>query len=245
MHLEAQMRSTLICILLLLLVPDVSMAWDDTLYDTVDTKWSDGKQKEFITRYWFTGNEKGYRPHGQYSTWHENGRLKEDSYYDRNTPVGALIKWSEDGGRTEEAVLIDGKRHGMYIEWHSDRNIKILGHYKYGRRHGLWTFRRSGGDMNNFLCYIDSIHFYYEDTLAVRLERPCGVGTSQEKTYYNDELQMWVEWEKHNSIDWMNNYLWFDLGLKIEGQKVGKWVRLNHGGEIIDIDYFSNGESVR
>ena len=239
------MKATLNCILLLLLIADISVAWDETLYDTVETKWSNGNQKEFITRYWFTGNEKGYQPHGQYSTWYENGRLKEESYFDRNNGIGTSLSWSKEGGRTEEVVLVNGKRHGMYIQWHPDRNIKTMGHYKHGQKHGLWTYRRPGGDMNNFLCYIDSVQFYCEGILAVELERPCGNKIHQENSYYNDELQMWIEWKKHNSIDWMNNYLWFDLGHKIDDRKDGKWTRLNHHGEILEINYFRNGELVQ
>jgi antitoxin component YwqK of YwqJK toxin-antitoxin module len=238
------MKSVLNYILLLLLVANVSMAWDETRYDTVSTTWPNGNQKEFSTRYWHMGNEKGFQPHGQYSQWYENGRMKEDGRYNWSTKIGSWIKWSDDGGRTEEAVLINGERHGMYIQWHSERNIKTIGHYKYGQMHGLWTFRKPGDDLNNSFLYTDSVQFYYEGALLVELEGYTGKFIHEENSFYNDELQIWIEWKRLNSIDWLNNYLWFDLGNKIDGKKDGKWIRLNHRGEILEINYFKNGKLI-
>ena len=220
------------------------MAWFETRYDTVVTKWPNGQQKEFITRFWFMGNEKGLRPHGQYSTWHENGYLKEDGCYQQATKLGAWIKWSDDGGRTEEVTIINGEPHGTYIQWHPDRNIKTLGHYKYGQKHGLWTYRRPGSDMHNYRHYIDSAQFYYEDKLVVKLLRRLGDDIHQETSVFSDELQLWVEW-KVGRREWMSDYLWFEIGKKIDGRKEGKWTRLNHRGEILFISYFRNDEPIR
>lgn len=238
------MKTTLISITLLLFTTNISMAWDRTLYDTVETKWSNGNQKEFITRYWHTGNEKGFRPHGQYSTWYENGHQNEDNYYNCNAGIGTWVKWSENGGRIEEAAMFEGKRHGMYIQWHSDRSIKTLGYYKYGQKHGLWTYRLSGDDGNNPNLHTDSIQLYYGDKLAVKLERQRGEEIHEGKTFFNDELDIWIEWGKHNSIAWMRNYTWFELGQKIDGKRNGKWIKLDQHGMILEINYFKEGEQI-
>jgi len=238
------MKIKLSCIFILLLATSNSFAWEKTIFDTVRTTWPDGTPKEFTTRYWFTGNEKGLRPHGQHSTWYENGQLKEESYFDRAAEIGALIRWSKDGARTEEVAMVGGKRHGMYLQWHSDRSIKTLGHYKDGQKHGLWIYRSPGDDMNNPNLYTDSVHFYYEGKLAVVLKSSKLDEGHQEHSIFSTELDLWIEWEKRNTSDWINEYPWFDLGHKIDGQKNGKWIRLNNRGEIVDISYFKNGELI-
>jgi len=238
------MKAILRSLLVLLFTANAAMAWFDTRYDTLETKWPNGNQKEFVTRYWFMGNDHGFQPHGQYSTWYESGQLQEDVYYYENTKTGAWIKWFEGGGRSEEAVLVNGKRHGQFIEWHSDRNIKVLGHYKEGKKHGLWTYRRSGSDMNSWYMYTDSTRFYYEDQLAVALEGPQGEGIHTTTSYFNNELGMWIEWDHRCNTDWMECYRWFEIGKKIDGMKSGKWIKMNRRGEILDIFYYKEGEII-
>ncbi len=238
------MKKILICLFLIILSSTISYAWYETRYDTIKTVWTSYNLKEFTTRYWFTGNENGFQPHGQHSIWHENGHLKEDKYFDQNSGIGSWIKWSEEGKRIEESILVKNKRHGLFIQWHDDGNIKTFGNYKEDRKHGLWTYRQSGGDMNNWFMYIDSVQFYLDDTLVVELEQTNLTTVHKQNSYFNEELGIWIEWGTHNCVDWKENYLWFDIGQKIDNQRDGKWIKLNQYGEIQEINYFKNGELI-
>lgn len=215
-----------------------SFAWYDTKFDTVETKWSNGNLQEFYTRAWFLGNEKGFRPHGRYNSWYENGQMKEQGHYDWNVKMGIWITWYEDGSPKEEATFINGDEHGQYIEWHPDNTIKTIGHYKNGQRHGLWTSRKPGEDINNLNLSVISVEFYFNDDPVAVLEKEQGWFVHEEYSYYNNDLDLWVEWKRHNSFDWLNNYLWFDIGKKTNDQKEGEWIRLNHRGEIVKIENY-------
>ncbi len=216
-------------------------AWWETKYDTVETYWDNGNLKEYYTRAWFTGNESGLKPHGQYNSWYESGNLKEQGKYEWNKRIGVWIKRYDNNYRMEETYYIDDLMHGPYQQWHTNNTLKTLGHYKDGKKHGLWVLHKSGTDMSNTNLLIDSIYFCYEDHHLVALEKMNGWPIYDNKVYYNEKLDIWVEWERTNSWDWLENYKWFDIGKKENNKKVGRWERLNHRGEIIDIKYYKDG----
>ncbi len=252
------MKIILMCVLVLSLFSGVSNAWFETLYDTVQTNYDNGSRKEFTTRFWFTSNDNGFRPHGQKSFWYENGQLRMETYYYKAFELGASITWDDIGGRLQEVSYLNGKPHGQFIAWHTDRSVKTCGYYKTGNKHGLWTYCKAGDDFNNSNLHIDSGQFWFEGTCAVRLCGPQGEKADSityltdvdspwrrdKGSYYNEELGLHIEWNHYEFYRWKSDKTYFDVGNKVDGKKHGKWTRLNHRGEIIDIFLYKNGELI-
>ncbi|MFH2035069.1 MAG: hypothetical protein ABIJ45_01600, partial [Candidatus Zixiibacteriota bacterium] len=218
-----------------------ALGWWETKYDTVKTNWPNGNLKEYYTRAWLTGNERGLQPHGQYNSYYESGNLKETGKFEWDKRIGVWIKMYDSQFRMEEGHYIDDVRHGVYREWHANNTLKTLGHYNMGKKHGLWVLHKPETDLANPDLLIDSIYFCYNGEFLVALEKNNGWPINESKVYYNQNLDLWAEWERTNSLDWLKNYKWFDIGKKKNGEKDGKWERLNHRGEIIDIKYYKDG----
>lgn len=49
----------------------------------------------------------------------------------------------------------DGTRHGEYVDWWENGMKKSAGMYREGRRDGVWTFFREGGEVDSRLEYRD------------------------------------------------------------------------------------------
>jgi antitoxin component YwqK of YwqJK toxin-antitoxin module len=248
------MRSILLLFLLLFLFVSSAFCWDETKYDTVIVRWENGNLKEYYTRAWHTGNEAGFKPHGQYKSWYENGQLKENGCYRWNRKIGTWIDWDENGNRMKEVSYIDGgydpRRgeystiNGQYIEWYPDNTVKTIGYYQDGLKCGLWINKIEGDDLNNPDLLMNSVDYYYRDTLLVKLEGKQGDGLNDSPVYYNADMDQWIEWKRRNTSNWLANYLDFYVGKKIEGKKNGKWLHLDSRGEIVDINIYKDDQEV-
>lgn len=238
-------KKFLLSIICLTLLSSSASAYFEVLYDTVEVKWPNGNIKEYYTRYWFTANEKGFQPHGLYSTYYENGQLNEQGHYQWNVKIGTWTRWDENGNRLEDIDYFDGLKSGQYVEWYADNTFKIFGYYNNDRKNGLWVYHKPAIDLNNPDLYIDSVLFYRNDTLMVALEGNQGEWRHPNPWYYNGDYDLWIEWKRHNAIDILTNYEYFYIGKKADGIKYGQWIKLAPNAEIISIDYFKDGEMVK
>ncbi len=229
------MKTILFSFFIAMLAVGGASAWYDTKYDTVVTTWPDGKPKEYYTRMCYEGSGLDFLPHGQYSSWYENGQLKNQGHYDWERKYGTWIKWYDDGCRMEEITYIYGLRDGRCIKWHADGTLRLIGHFAADLKHGLWAEKRQGEDVGNPWLLFLYVEFYYHGDLLVKLEGEQGRFLQDKNAHYNEELDLWVEWKRDNKSDHLKNYLWFDIGKKINGEKVGIWVRLDAQGNIIKI----------
>jgi hypothetical protein len=248
------MRTVIFLILLFVLISSTAFAWFETLYDTVEVRWGNGNLKEYYTRAWFTGNDDGFHPNGQYRSWYENGQLKENGFYRWNRKIGTWIKWDEKGNRQEEISYIDGgydsKRgdystiNGQYIEWYPNNTVKTIGHYRDDLKCGLWINKIASDDPNNPNLLIESVDYCFRDTLLVNLEGKQGEWLNDTTVFYNAAMDLWVEWKRNNYGDWLGVYTDFYVGKKIDGKKNGKWLHLDSRGEIVDINIYKDDQEV-
>jgi antitoxin component YwqK of YwqJK toxin-antitoxin module len=248
------MRAIIYFILLFILISSTAFAWWETRYDTVEVRWGNGNLKEYYTRAWFTGHEDGYKPHGQYKSWYENGQLKEDGCYRWNRKIGTWIKWDENGSRQEEISYCDGGYdpmrgnfstiNGQYIEWYPGNIIKTIGYFKNDLKYGLWINKIASDDPNNPDLLIKSVDYYYKDTLLVKLEGHQGERLNDTAVFYNAEMDLWTEWKRNNYADWLGVYTDFYIGKKIDGKKNGKWLHLDSCGETVDMVFYRDDREV-
>ncbi|MCP4706676.1 MAG: hypothetical protein GY865_18915 [candidate division Zixibacteria bacterium] len=238
------MIKILLLVFCCVLMASSAFSWAETLYDTVEVKWSNGNLKEYYTRYWFTGNENGFWPDGQYSSFYENGQLQEQGNYIRNIKNGVWIKWDAKGNRIEELNYFNGKKTGTYIKRHPECTINIYGYYKDDYKNGYWIFQQHTYDDYNPQLKIDSVLYYQNDTLLVVLEGYQGEWLHENPEFYNSDYDIWIEWKRHNGMDYLSNYLWFEIGKKTGSKKSGQWIKHSPNGEIIEINYYKNGELI-
>ncbi|MCX6830134.1 MAG: hypothetical protein NT002_12790 [candidate division Zixibacteria bacterium] len=248
------MRTMRIISFLIVLSSSTVFAWEATKYDTVEVRWENGNLREYYTRACFEGYGDTFQPHGQYKSWFENGQLKENGTYRWNRRIGTWIKWDENGNRREETTYIDNAielpdnfysaLNGQYIEWYPDNTVKTIGYYKYNSKYGLWIIKRQGDDRNNPNLMIDSVDYYYRDTLLVRLEKRDGEWLHSTNEYYNAEMDLWIEWKRTHNNDWLRYYTDFYIGRKVNDKRDGKWLHLDPRGEIVDVMIYRDGQEV-
>lgn len=206
--------------------------WYPTDYDTVSVTYPDGQLKEYYTRAWYLGNEKGFHPHGLYTSWYETGQLKEQGNYDWNKKIGPWIEWNEEGTRIVEANYWDGKLHGMYIERYPDNTLKVLVNYKNGKKYGLWVERKQGEDIDNPDLFIEFERLYFDDRiLMIKYENSKFVASVPE--YYNKELNLFVEWSFNSP--------YYSFGARVDGNKDGKWLKIDRMGNILKTEIWEKG----
>jgi len=208
--------------------------WDPTFYDTVFTYWENTnlKEKYMVTDH--KGNEKGFKKDGQFDSWYQNG-IRETSgeykYFERK--YFTWINWYETGQRKEEIHYINNMKYGLNLIWHPDHSIKEIKYYKNNKLHGLSKLYNSGFRLYfKDYGYLIRECFYYEGVCFVIFHednRP----TNIESPYYNEELNLWIEWKRRRG-----NYF---IGKMKEDKRHGKWTTYAPTGEIITQDLYDNG----
>jgi hypothetical protein len=91
---------------------------------------------------------------------------------------------------------------------------------------------------------INSIDYYYRDTIIVKLEGKDGDWIHNSTEYFNAELNLWIEWKRQNTVNWLGNYTDFYIGKKVNDNRDGKWLHLDPHGEIVDVVFYRDGQEV-
>ena len=90
-------------------------------------------------------NYSGGLRHGEFSTWHENGKLKEKSNYLNGKLDGFVVLHYPDGRAKETASYRNGRRHGMLKRFHDNGVLMNQWVFNSGKYHGPWlSFYRTG-----------------------------------------------------------------------------------------------------
>ena len=215
------------------------LAWWDNVVDTVETRWANGQLKEQYVQITYGGNEKTQKT-GLYRSWHSNGQIQKEGYYNCDAKMNTWIRWDSAGTRIEEITYVNGKKHGREIEWYPDQMVKKLLRYRNGNLHGKCIWYVPGYSWNTLInnppIPIEAERFYVDGTLLVTIKedghskQPCGVP----EPYYSAEHDLWIEWNNGCSD--------FYVGRQVEGRKQGKWVLWMSHGEKQRVDFYQNGE---
>ena len=218
--------------LLLVLFAGSANAWYPTDYDTLVTKWPNGNIKEFCPRFQNGGSDEGFRPHGEYRSYYENGQLRESGVYRWGEKLGVWTSWDSIGNKLEEISYLGNIRVGMYYAWYPSHNAKIIGRYNSGLEVGLWTFRLDGDDCMLPRLGVDSLQFWVDGTLLIGPDLIDKDETSWPPEVFNDSLGLWVEFSPGHKI--------FDVGKKVDGKKQGRWCAYDRSGSLYAVYYYDN-----
>jgi len=80
--------------------------------------------------------EMGYRDgkrHGGWRHWHENGKLRHVTNYDRNWEHGLREDWDKKGVKRNQSHIHQGRNHGITRTWDVDGKPNRELHYVHGR----------------------------------------------------------------------------------------------------------------
>ena len=232
------MRQMFLMIFLIGLPLANASAWDETIADTVETRWPDGRLREQYNTVYTGGNERTWKE-GPYRSWHQNGELEYDGAYDNAVKAHTWTKWDSLGRKIEQVSYRAGKRHGKEITWHPSLKIHKSYQYRDGELHGKCTLYGPHWDIGNGLGRgYEAVWFYVEGALLATPKPLDGTfeydDIRRAKTYFDTINDIYVEkdaGDKH-----------FYVGKKVNGKKHGKWILWTALGYKQRVDFYQNGE---
>lgn len=91
--------------------------------------------------YYFKDNQR----HGEYLTYHRNGKIKGISNYINGIVDGEVKVFHENGELEKISFFRDAHLHGEYKTYYDDKKVKTIGKYENGDRIGRFiTFNKDG-----------------------------------------------------------------------------------------------------
>lgn len=93
--------------------------------------------------------------HGRWTSWHENGQVQEQGWYENHREVGDWQWWDDNGQRIAVGSFIDGKREGAWSYWYSDGVRQLDGQYSDGKATGYWTLYFDDGQKAAEGAFVD------------------------------------------------------------------------------------------
>jgi antitoxin component YwqK of YwqJK toxin-antitoxin module len=96
---------------------------------------------------------------GKYSNtwWHENGQMKEKSFFKDNKRTGIATNWYENGKKESRGTFKDGERNGLTTFWFDNGKRNIVVAYKDGKSEGLSTHWHRNGKKSFLGRYKDGL----------------------------------------------------------------------------------------
>lgn len=114
------------------------------LTDKRETHWPDGTLRE-------SGEWSDGKRIGMHRTWHQNGRLASEVFWDRHNGRRGIARfYHENGGPFIVGCYANGMRDGTWTEYYADGTLRSVGAYVQricpnglveSKRDGYWEFR--------------------------------------------------------------------------------------------------------
>lgn len=82
--------------------------------------------------------------HGKKYTYYPNGKVTEEISYEHGLMQGENLYYGPDGVLLKKLNYLDNELNGEALYYDAMGNITIKGHYKKGRKHGLWQYFKNG-----------------------------------------------------------------------------------------------------
>ena len=70
-----------------------------------------------------------------------------------NNDVIEYVKTSEDGTKIEEGHILAGEYHGKWISYFSSGEVRVIAHFKMGKKDGHWKFYNEEGQLTHEVVY--------------------------------------------------------------------------------------------
>lgn len=76
---------------------------------------------------------------GRWTSWHENGQVQEQGWYENHRETGGWQWWDENGQRIAVGTFFAGQREGTWTFWYSNGVRQVDAQYADGKGSGFWT----------------------------------------------------------------------------------------------------------
>ena len=84
---------------------------------------------------------------GEWSCWHDNGKMESKGIYKDGKREGEWIFWHNNGQMESKGIYKDGYLKGEWIYWYDNGQMESKGTYKDGKGEGEWIFWCDNGKM--------------------------------------------------------------------------------------------------
>lgn len=166
--------------------------------------------------------------HGVYKEWYDDGVVKESTTYSKGRKQGKSTIFSKEGKKIEEADYADDLKNGLYVKYNKTAQPIIKGVFKNDQKHGVWEFYDSRGALK------EKSEFQFD----IKHGRSIKYGLNNvplAQGYFDKGIEVghWIYYDTNGAKKTEGNF--------IAGKKSGKWVDYNQEGEMNRIHYFNNG----
>ncbi len=179
----------------------------------------------------FNINSKG-ELHGKYSSYYENGAVKNKGYFVNNVSIGDWSYYYESGELRMIGNVTEGKNNGLWEYYYESGGKKMEGHLVEGKRSGNWVIFSANGTKQSEGRYEDNLRVgiwkYYASSGGLKASEEIKDDFSIYTEYYisgekkaigkkfNDEKQGgWLFYYEDGSLQ--------AKGVYKEGKKFGPW----------------------
>ncbi|MEM7161347.1 MAG: hypothetical protein AAF487_02800 [Bacteroidota bacterium] len=76
--------------------------------------------------------------HGPHKEWHENGKLKKESIYDRGVQEGEVKEYHENGYLMARYSVVRERKEGNYERYFENGETEVFGYYERNEKEGKW-----------------------------------------------------------------------------------------------------------
>ncbi len=97
----------------------------------------------------------GWRLHGPWQAWHDNGTKHELGAYRHDEEDGPWAWWYANGQMMAQGSFVNGERDGSWLFWHENGSVMMEGAYASGQGTGLWTTYHENGLKMAEGAYVD------------------------------------------------------------------------------------------
>lgn len=161
---------------------------------------------------------------GKHETWHENGQLKEERYYEDDQPIGTWKSYYENG-QLKQSVTYNELHHedGAFQTYHANGRIACIGRYGNGFQLGEWSI------------------YNEEEVLVERKQYVTGILKGPYKTYHpNGQLK--TEGQYASKRESGGGYIDADRDLYatviVRSVKTGTWTTYDKKGKVIKTETY-------
>jgi len=98
------------------------------------------------------------KKHGFQREWHDNGKLKYESFYDNGEIKGWQNQWHDNGQLLRQAYYVDGEVVGSWLYWAEDGSLERENVYKNGKLTGISRTWWSNGNLSHATTYLNDDH---------------------------------------------------------------------------------------
>ena len=80
--------------------------------------------------------------------YHDNGQLKEKSYYKNGKEEGTWVSYWSNGQLWWKGDYVNGEREGTWVSYWDDGQLLYKGNYRKGEREGAWVSYWCNGQLS-------------------------------------------------------------------------------------------------